>query len=75
MYNDKLNDTVNKNNNYHHTIMKPNDVKSSTYIELNKENNKEDPKSKIGYKVRISKYESIIAKGYIPNWSKEVFLI
>ena len=55
--------------------MKPNDVKSSTYIELNKENNKEDPKSKIGYKVRISKYESIIAKGYIPNWSKEVFLI
>ena len=25
--------------------------------------------------MRISKYKNIFAKGYTPNWSKEVFLI
>ena len=40
MYIDKLDDIVNKyNNTYHITIkMKPNEVKSSTYVDLNKEN-------------------------------------
>ena len=35
--------------------MKPVDVKSRTYIYFNKENNKEDPKLKVGDHVRISK--------------------
>ena len=30
---------------------------------------------KIGGNVRISKYKNIFAKGYTPNWSKEVFVI
>ena len=34
-----------------------------------------DPKFKVGNHVRISKHKNILAKGYIPNWSKEVFVI
>ena len=77
MYIDKLDYMVNKyNNTYHKAIkMKPVDVKSSTYIDFNKENNKEGPKFKIDNHVRISKYKNIFTKGYVPNWSEEVFVI
>ena len=34
-----------------------------------------DPKFKIGDIVWISKYKNIFAKGYVSNWSEEVFLI
>ena len=46
---DKLYDLVNKYNNaYHRAIkMKSVDVTSSTYIDFNKENNKEGPKLKL----------------------------
>ena len=42
VYIDKLDDIVNKYNNTYHstTKMKPVDVKLSTYIDINKENNK-----------------------------------
>ena len=68
---------VNKyNNTYHSTIkMKPADVNSSTYIYFDKENNKEDPKFKVGDHVRISKQKNIFPKGYVPNWSEKVFII
>ena len=82
MYIDKLDDIVNKyNNTYHRTTkMKPADVKDNTYIESielnsNKEVNDKDPKFKVGDHVRISKYKNIFAKGYMPNWSEEVFII
>ena len=77
VYIDKLDDIVNKyNNTYHSTIkMKPVDVKSNTYIDSSKEINDKDPKFKIGDIVRISKYKNIFAKGYVPNWSEEVFVI
>ena len=77
VYIDKLDDIVNKyNNTYHKTSkMKPTDVKPSMYIDFNKENNKEGPTFKVGDHVRISKYKNIFAKGYIPNWSEEVFVI
>ena len=70
-------DIVNKyNNTYHRTIkMKPDDVKPSTYIESSKEINYENPKYKTGDIVRISKYKNIFAKGYVPNYSEEVFVI
>ena len=55
--------------------MKPVDAKSSTYIDSSKEINHQDPKFKIGDIVRISKYKNIFAKGYVPNWSEEVFVI
>ena len=57
MYIDKLNDIVNKyNNTYHSTIMiKPDDAKSSTYVDSGIENNDNDPKCKVGDHVRISK--------------------
>ena len=29
----------------------------------------------VGYIVGISKYKNIFAKGYVPNWSEEVFVI
>ena len=76
VYIDKLDDIVNKyNNKYHRTIkMKPTDIKSSIYVDFNKENNKEGPKFKVGDYVRISKYKNIFAKGYVLNWSEEVFV-
>ena len=39
------------------------------------ENNDEGPKFKNPDHVRISKYKSIFAKGYTPDWSEEVFVI
>ena len=42
--------------------MEPVDVKSSTYINFNKENNKEVPKFKVDNDVRISKYKIFLQK-------------
>ena len=77
VYIDKLDDIVDEyNNTYHTTIkMKPIDVKDNTYINTSKEINNKDPKFKVGDCVRISKYKNIFAKGYMPNWSEEVFVI
>ena len=77
VYIDKLNAIVNKcNNTYHTTIkMKPIDVKDNTYINTNKESNYKDPKFKVGDYVRILKYKNIFAKGYMPNWREEVFVV
>ena len=36
---------------------------------------KEGPKCKVGDHVRISKYKNIFAKGYVPNWPEEIFVI
>ena len=46
--------------------MKPVNVDSNIYI---------DPKFAVGAHVRISKYKNIFANDYIPNWSKEGFVI
>ena len=77
VYIGKLYDVLKKYNNTYHRIikMKPVDIKSSTYIDSNKEINDKDPKYKIGDIARISKYKNIFAKGYTPNWSEEVFVI
>ena len=71
---DKLYEIVNKYSNTYHSTIKIRLVneKSSTYIDFNKKNNKENPKLKM---VRISKYKTIFAKCYIPNWSEEVSVI
>ena len=77
VYIDKLDDIVDEyNNTYHTTIkMKPIDVKDNTYINTSKQIINKDPKFKVGDHVRISKYKNIFAKGYMPNWSEEVFVI
>ena len=76
VYIDKL-DIVNEyNNTYHRTIkMKPVDVKDNTYIDFRKEVNDKYPKFKVGDYVRIFKYKNIFTKGYMSNWSEEVFII
>ena len=55
MYMDKLDDIVNKYINTYHSIMKmkPVNEKLSTYIDFNKENNKEDPKFSVGDRANI----------------------
>ena len=77
VYFNVLNDIVDKyNNTYHKTIkMKPIDVKNDSFVEYNEESNEEDPKFKVGDRVRISKYKNIFAKGYAPNWSEEIFVV
>ena len=76
MYIDKLDDIVKEYNNTYHTSikMKPVDVKDNTYIGFKKEVNDKNPKFKVGDHVRISKYKNIFAKGYMPNWSEEIFV-
>ena len=55
--------------------MKPIDVKSNSYSEYKVEFDNKDAKFKIGDHVRISRYKNIFRKGYVPNWSEEVFAI
>ena len=76
-YIDELNDKVNKyNNTVHRTIkMKPIDVMGDSDVEYNEDFNKKGPKFKVNDHVRISKYKNIFAKGYVPNWSEEVFTV
>ena len=54
--------------------MKYVDLKSSTYIDFNKENYKEASKVKVGDHVRISKCKNIFAKHYVQNWKKFLWL-
>ena len=77
LYFDVLDHIVDKyNNTAHKTIkMKPVDVTDDSYAEYNEDFNKKDPKFKVGGNVRISKYKNILAKGYTPNQSEEIFVI
>ena len=77
VYIDKLDDVANEyNNTCHRTIkMNPIDVKGNTTINIGKEVNNKDPKFKFDDYVGVSKYKSIFAKDYIPNWYEEIFVI
>ena len=48
--------------------MKPIDVTSDSCAEYNEDFNKNEPRFKVGDRVRISKYKNIFAKRYTPNW-------
>ena len=50
-------------------------VKSSTYIDFDKENKEKPPKFKVSDHVRISKYKNMFANDYVPNFSGEIFVI
>ena len=43
-------------------------MKSSTCIDFNNKNNKEDTKFEFGDHVKLSKYKNIFPKDYTPNW-------
>ena len=86
VYYDVLDDAVNEySNTKHNTIkMKPKDVKNDTTessaIARNKrvyidEHNEKSARYNVGDKVRISKFKNIFAKGYTPNWSREIFIV
>ena len=77
VYIDKLDYIVNKHDNTYHrkNKLKPVNVNQSMYIEFYKENNKKEPKFKVGNHARISRYKNIFLKSYVPNGSKEVFVI
>ena len=51
------------------------DAKRNINIGFYKENNNEGPKFKVGDNIKISKFKNIFAKGYVPNWTEEVFVI
>ena len=77
VYYDVLDDVVNKyNNTKHSTIkMKPKDVGNNNKRVDIDEHNEKDSRFKVGDRVRISKFKNIFAKGYTPNWSKEIFIV
>ena len=86
VYYDILDDVVNKyNTTKHSTIkMKPIDVGDNNkrvYVDehnekdTTKSSSSERSRSKVGDRVRISKFKNIFAKGYTPNWSKEIFIV
>ena len=74
---DVLDDVVNKYNNTKHSIikMKPIDVGDNNKRVYIDEHNEKDSRFKVGDRVRISKFKNIFAKGYTPNWSKEIFIL
>ena len=71
-----LDDVVNKyNNTKHSTIkMKPIDAKNNKRVYID-EHSEKDSRFKVGDRVRISKFKNILAKGYTPKWSKEIFIV
>ena len=76
VYYDVLDDVVSKyNNTKHSTIkMKPIDVKNNKRVYID-EHNENDSRFKVCDRIRISKVKNIFAKGYTPNWSKEIFIV
>ena len=76
VYYDVLDDVVNEYNNTKHITIKikPIDVGDNNKRVYIDEHNVKDSRFKVGPRVRISKFKNIFAKGYPPNWSKEIFI-
>ena len=77
VYYNVLDDIVNKYNNTKHSAikMKPKNVKDDNNRIYIDEHNKKSARYNVGDRVRISKFKNIFAKGYTPNWSREIFII
>ena len=70
------------NHSVHRTLgCKPADVTASNVDEIRERVFHKQPESRkksninVGDKVRISKVKSIFAKGYLPNWTEEIFTV
>ena len=76
VYYDVLDDEVNEYINIkHNTIkMKPKDVKNNNNRVYIDEYNEKSGRFNVNDRVRISKFKNIFAKGYTPNWSREIFI-
>lgn len=79
---DVLQDAVHAYNHSHHrTIgMRPVDVTTDNIDEVRQRlssgvASKENNKFHVGDTVRISKVKSVFAKGYLPNWTEEIFTV
>ena len=73
VYYDVLDHVVNEYNN---TIkMKPKNVKDDNKRVYIDEYNKRSARFNVNDRVRISKFKNIFAKGYTPNWSREIFIV
>ena len=77
VYWDVLDDIVKK---YNGTInksigMRPKDVSDDVKAEHVEESNEKSARFSVGDRVRISKFKNVFAKGYTPNWSKEIFVV
>ena len=55
--------------------MKTVDVKPSSYIDFDVENDEKDPKFEVDNHAKISKYKSIFAKGSVTIWSEDLSVI
>ena len=55
-------------------VKKPDDTDYSTLTEEIESSHKA-PKSKVGNRVRNTKYKNIFSEGYTENYSKEIFVI
>ena len=77
VYYDVLDDVFNEyNNTKHSTIkMKPIDAGDNNKRVYIDEHNEKSARFNVGDRVRISKFKNIFAKGYTPNWSKEIFIV
>lgn len=74
--------TDNYNNSYHRSIdCKPIDVTRSNQFEIWQKLYPDENKTKrivgpkVGDYIRISKFKRIFEKGYLPNWTEEVFVV
>ena len=67
---EKYNNTTNKS-----IGMKPKDVSDDVKAEYVEESNEKSSRFSVGDRVRISKFKNIFAKGYTPNWTKEIFVV
>ena len=69
VYVDKFDDIVNNYNNKDHSAIKMKlvDEKLSTYIDFNKENNKEGPNLKLVMMQEYQNEKIFLQKGYVPN--------
>ena len=77
VYYDVLDNTVKKDNDsVNKSIgMKPKDVGSDDEAAYVEQSNEKGARFSVGDRVKISKFIRVFAKGYTPNWSKEIFVV
>ena len=76
-YVDVLPDIVAGYNNSHHRTIgtTPASMTEETLVPPKPAPHQQDPGLKVGDKVRISKAKNVFEKGYLPNWTEEIFTI